>query len=55
MNVIFFNNPFNMLLYDLRHLIFFDEFNFIWIVISVSIIMTWIFLNSVLLKRKLKQ
>tara|TARA_B100001115_G_scaffold107066_1_gene78953 strand:- start:1670 stop:2011 length:342 start_codon:yes stop_codon:yes gene_type:complete len=55
MNVIFFNNPFNMLLYDLRHLIFFEEFNFIWIVISVSIIMTWIFLNSVLLKRKLKQ
>ena len=55
MNIIFFNNPFNMLLYDLRYLIFFEESSFVWIVISSLIALIWIFLNSMLLKRKLKQ
>ena len=55
MNIIFFNNPFNMLLYDLRYLIFFEESSFVWIAISSLIALIWIFLNSMLLKRKLKQ
>lgn len=55
MNIIFFNNPFNMLLYDLRYLIFFEESSFVWIAISSLITLIWIFLNSILLKRKLKQ
>ena len=55
MNIIFFNNPFNMLLYDLRYLIFFEESSFVWIAISSLIALIWIFFNSVLLKRKLKQ
>jgi len=55
MNIIFFNNPFNMLLYDLRYLIFFGESSLIWIAISAVLILMWIFLNSIFLKRKLKQ
>ena len=55
MNMIFFNNPFNMLLYDLRYLIFFGETNFIWVVISIALSFLWIFLNSLLLKKKLNQ
>ena len=55
LNVIFFNNPFSMLLSDLRNFIFFNIFNFIWIIISVAITICWMVLNSVLLKRKLKQ
>ena len=55
LNVIFFNNPFSMLLSDLRNFIFFNIFNFIWIIISVAITICWMGLNSVLLKRKLKQ
>ena len=55
MNMIFFNNPFNMLLYDLRYLIFFGETNFIWVAISISLSLLWIFLNSLFLKKKLNQ
>ncbi len=55
LNIIFFNNPFSMLLSDLRNFIFFNEFNFIWIVISIAITICWLGLNSALLKRKLKQ
>ena len=55
MNMIFFNNPFNMLLYDLRYLIFFKEPSFIWITISIALVILWIYLNSVFLKRKLNQ
>ena len=55
LNVVFFNNPFSMLLSDLRNFIFFNIFNFIWIIISVAITICWMGLNSVLLKRKLKQ
>ena len=55
LNVIFFNNPFSMLLSDLRNFIFFNIFNFIWIIISVAITICWMGLNSALLKRKLKQ
>ena len=55
MNMIFFNNPFNMLLYDLRYIIFFGETNFIWVVISIALSFSWIFLNSILLKKKLNQ
>ena len=55
MNMIFFNNPFNMLLYDLRYLIFFGETNFIWVAISIALSLLWIFLNSLFLKKKLNQ
>ena len=55
MNMIFFNNPFNMLLYDLRYLIFFGETNFIWVSISIALSLIWIFLNSLFLKKKLNQ
>ena len=55
MNMIFFNNPFNMLLYDLRYLIFFGEANFIWVGISIALSLLWIFLNSLFLKKKLNQ
>ena len=55
MNMIFFNNPFNMLLYDLRYLIFFGETNFIWVTISIALSLLWIFLNSLFLKKKLNQ
>ena len=55
MNMIFFNNPFNMLLYDLRYIIFFGETNFIWVIISIALSFLWIFLNSLLLKKKLNQ
>ena len=55
MNMIFFNNPFNMLLFDLRYLIFFGETNFIWVAISISLSLLWIFLNSLFLKKKLNQ
>ena len=55
MNMIFFNNPFNMLLYDLRYLIFFGETNFIWVAISIALSLLWIFLNSFFLKKKLNQ
>ena len=51
MNMIFFNNPFNMLLYDLRYLIFFGETNFIWVAISIALSLLWIFLNSLFLKK----
>ena len=54
-NMIFFNNPFNMLLYDLRYLIFFGETNFIWVAISIALSLLWIFLNSLFLKKKLNQ
>ena len=55
MNMIFFNNPFNMLLYDLRYSIFFGETNFIWVAISIALSLLWIFLNSLFLKKKLNQ
>ena len=55
MNMIFFNNPFNMLLYDLRYLIFFGETSFIWVAISISLSLLWVFLNSLFLKNKLNQ
>ena len=55
MNMIFFNNPFNMLLYDLRYLIFFGETSFIWVAISIALSLLWVFLNSLFLKNKLKQ
>ena len=55
MNMIFFNNPFNMLLYDLRYLIFFGETNFIWVAISIALSLLWVFLNSLFLKKKLNQ
>ena len=55
MNMIFFNNPFNMLLYDLRYLIFFGETSFIWVVISIALSLLWVFLNSLFLKNKLNQ
>ena len=55
MNMIFFINPFNMLLYDLRYLIFFGETNFIWVAISIALSLLWIFLNSLFLKKKLNQ
>ena len=55
MNMIFFNNPFTMLLYDLRYLIFFGETNFIWVAISIALSLLWIFLNSLFLKKKLNQ
>ena len=55
MNMIFFNNPFNMLLYDLRYLIFFGETNFTWVAISIVLSLLWIFLNSLFLKKKLNQ
>tara|TARA_Y100000996_G_scaffold22053_1_gene16042 strand:+ start:565 stop:1296 length:732 start_codon:yes stop_codon:yes gene_type:complete len=55
MNMIFFNNPFNMLLYDLRYLIFFGETSFIWVAISIALSLLWVFLNSLFLKNKLNQ
>ena len=55
MNMIFFNNTFYMLLYDLRYLIFFGETNFIWVAISIALSLLWIFLNSLFLKKKLNQ
>tara|TARA_Y100000768_G_scaffold386749_1_gene375924 strand:+ start:927 stop:1658 length:732 start_codon:yes stop_codon:yes gene_type:complete len=55
MNMIFFNNPFNMLLYDLRYLIFFGETSFIWVAISIAFSLLWVFLNSLFLKNKLNQ
>ena len=55
MKMIFFNNPFNMLLYDLRYLIFFGETSFIWVAISIALSLLWVFLNSLFLKNKLNQ
>ncbi|OUX21127.1 MAG: hypothetical protein CBE10_00970 [bacterium TMED250] len=55
MNMIFFNNPFNMLLYDLRYFIFFGETSFIWVAISIALSLLWVFLNSLFLKNKLNQ
>lgn len=55
MNMIFFNNPFNMLLYDLRYFIFFRETSFIWVAISIALSLLWVFLNSLFLKNKLNQ
>ncbi len=55
MNMIFFNNPFNMLLYDLRYLIFFGQTSFIWVAISIALSLLWVFLNSLFLKNKLNQ
>ena len=55
MNIVFFNNPFNMLLYDLRYFIFFSELSFTWVAISLVLTLIWIFINSLFLKRKLKQ
>ena len=55
LNMIFFNNLFSMLLSDLRSLIFFDEFNYTWIAISLVVAICWLSFNAFLLKRKLKQ
>tara|TARA_B100000674_G_scaffold405712_1_gene352553 strand:- start:58 stop:300 length:243 start_codon:yes stop_codon:yes gene_type:complete len=49
------NNPLTMIVFDLRALIFFGEFQVLWIILSVLISLFWLVFNAFLLKWKLKQ
>lgn len=49
------NNPLTMIVFDLRALIFFGEFQVLWIILSILISLFWLVFNAFLLKRKLKQ
>jgi len=55
LNTIIINNPLTMLVFDIRMLIFFGDYQSLWIIISIVISFFWFAVNGFLLKRKLKQ
>ncbi len=55
LNAIIINNPLTMLVFDIRMLIFFGDYQSLWIIISIVISFFWFAINGFLLKRKLKQ
>lgn len=48
-------NPLSMILSELRNILFFNYFEWAWLVIPVVVSIIWTIFNGLLLKRKLKQ